>query len=199
LDSSVKLPPGQRVCFCRPRPLYGPVRDIVEWVDRDSKVVVPEPMVIDGEEIGCSSFATWYVLLGCGHVETKVTDPDWTPKDGFVLRGYKRPRQELERSFREIYADDEHYLAYMLRLIDENWPAPAPFTNCNACRHSRYVLSYQPVGLISPPPKPPRKPRPKKSREEILRDQVKRTDRELARLRRELRAATPPSSPDDKA
>jgi hypothetical protein len=191
LDSSLKLPPGQRVCFCH-QGHYGPVRDIVEWVDRDSKVVVPEPMVIEGKEIGFEPFTTWYVLLECGHVETTGTNPDWTPEDGSALRGYKRPRRELERSFREIYADDEHHLAYMLRLIDENWPEPAPFTNCNACRYSRYVVAYQPVGLISPPPKPPRQPRPKKSREEILRGQVTRTERELARLRRELKAATPP-------
>jgi hypothetical protein len=198
LDSSVKLPPGQRVCFCRPRPRHGPVRDIVEWVDRNSKVVVPEPMVIDGKEIGSSPFVTWYVLLDCGHVETTASDPDWTPKDGFALRGHNRPREEIERDFREIYADDENYLAYMLRRNDENWPEPAPFTNCNACSYSRYVVAYRPVGLISPPPKPPRKPRPKRSREEILRDQVKRTERELARLRLELKAATPPRSLDDK-
>jgi hypothetical protein len=38
-----------------------------------------------------------------------------------------------------------------------------------------------------PPPKPPRKPRRQRSREEILQEQVKRTERELARLRRELK------------
>jgi hypothetical protein len=34
-----------------------------------------------------------------------------------------------------------------------------------------------------PPPMPPRKPRRQRSREEILREQVKCTERELARLR----------------
>lgn len=193
LDNTVKLPSGQRACFCH-QGHYGPVRDIVGWVDRDSKVVEPEPMVIEGKKISFEPFATWYVLLDCGHVETTSTDRGWTPEDGFELRGYKRPRRELERIFRKTYADEEHYLARMLRLLDENWPEPAPFTNCNACMYSRYIVAYQPVGLIAPPPKPPRKPRPKKSREETLRDQVKRTERELARLRRELRAAAPPPS-----
>jgi hypothetical protein len=189
LDRTLKLPPGQRVCFCSPRPLHGPVRDIVEWVDRDSKVIDPEPIIIGGRKrVAVEPFVSWYVLLDCGHVETVSTDPDWTPSDGVVPRGYKRPRRELERTFREIHVDEEHYLAYSLRLLDENWPEPAPFTNCNACRHSHYIVAYQAIGLVSPPPKPPRKPRVQKSREEILRGQVKRTERELARLRKELKA-----------
>jgi hypothetical protein len=85
----------------------------------------------------------------------------------------------------------------MLRLLDANWPEPAPQTNCRACLHSHYIAAYQPVGLVSPP-KPPRKPRRQRSREEILRDQVKRAERELTRLRAELKAATPPPSPEDK-
>ena len=189
LDSSLKLPPGQRVCFCGSRrPLHGPLRDIIEWVDRDSKVIHPEPFVIDGQEpVTVEPFVSWYVLLDCGHVETVSTNPDWTPADGFAPRGFKRPRRELKRAFRKIHADEEHYLAYNLRLLDENWPEPAPFTNCNACRHSYYVVAYQAVGLVSPPPKPPRKPRAQKSREEILRAQVRRSERELARLRKELK------------
>jgi len=41
-----------------------------------------------------------------------------------------------------------------------------------------------------PPPMPPRKPRRQRSREEILHEQVKRTERELARLRREMKDVT---------
>jgi hypothetical protein len=197
LDGSVTLPAGQRICHCRPGS-HGPVRDIVEWVDRENKVRVIEPMIVDGEEIlHESAYVSWYVLLDCGHVESVSTDPSWGPQDGFVgKKGKRRPRGEVEREFRNLYADDEHHLAYLLRLLDENWPEPAPFTNCHACLHSYYIVAYQPVGLVAPPPKPPRKPRRQRSREEILREQVKRAERELSRLREELKDATPPPSPE---
>jgi hypothetical protein len=195
LDSSVRLPPGQRVCSCYrgggKGHRSGPVRDIAEWVDRDNTVKVMEPLVLGGKEIrGESAYVSWYVLLDCGHIESVITKPDWGPQDGFTPenRGKRRPRGEVEREFRKLYADDEHHLAYMIRLLDEKWPEPVPFTNCHACLHSHYVVAYQPVGLVSPPPKPPRKAPRQKSREEILRGQVKRTERELSRLRMELKA-----------
>src|ERR1700731_5502891 len=53
------------------------------------------------------------------------------------------------------------------------------------CTWVKSLVAYERIGWLVPPPKPPRKPRCQRSREEILRAQVKRAERELARLRRE--------------
>lgn len=66
-------------------------------------------------------------------------------------------------------------------------PEPAPFANRDACRHLYYVVAYQAVGMVLLPLKPLCKPRANKSREEILRERVRRSERELARLRKELK------------
>ena len=52
------------------------------------------------------------------------------------------------------------------------------------------IADGRPIGWLVPPPKPPRQPRRQRSREEMLQEQVKRTERELARLRRELKEVT---------
>jgi hypothetical protein len=123
------------VCFChrdRDKPAAhrsGPIRDIVEWVDREYREWHLRPLVMDGEEILSRRdeppLTTWHVLLDCGHVETVSTDAHWKPADGFgprpMKKGTKRlPRAEIEREVRDLYADDEHHLAYLLRLIHEN-------------------------------------------------------------------------------
>jgi hypothetical protein len=63
------------------------------------------------------------------------------------------------------------------------------------------LVAYERIGWLVPPPKPPRKPRRQRSREEILQEQVKRTERELARMRRELKEVTsvPAQSSTDNA
>jgi hypothetical protein len=135
IEHGLRLPAGQRRCVCRGliRP-SGPVRDIVKWVDRDRDMKTLEPLVVDGKKITCGHrYVSWYVMLDCGHVATVTTDPDWTPTDGFLPRGVSRDRREVESAFREANADDEHYLAHLLRQLDENFPSPAPFTNCEAC------------------------------------------------------------------
>jgi hypothetical protein len=189
----LRLPAGQRRCACRGliHP-SGPVRDIVEWVDRDRDAKTLEPFVVDGKKVTSGHrYVTWYVVLDCGHVATVTTDPGWRPADGFLPRGVRRDRREIEKTFREAHADDEHYLDYVLRQVDENFPSPAPFTNCEACQYSRYVVAYQAVGLVAPPPPPPRKPRNQKSRQQMLHERIKRSERELRQLRAELKELPP--------
>jgi len=48
------------------------------------------------------------------------------------------------------------------------------------CTWVKSLVAYERVGWLVPPPKPPRKPRRQRSREEILQEQVKRAERELA-------------------
>jgi hypothetical protein len=58
------------------------------------------------------------------------------------------------------------------------------------CTWVKSLAAYERVGWLVPPAKPPRKPRRQRSREEILQEQVKHTERELARMRRELQEVT---------
>jgi hypothetical protein len=76
-----------------------------------------------------------------------------------------------------------------MRLVKARYPRPAPWLPCTMCTWVKSLVAYERIGWLVPPPKPPRKPRRQRSREEILRAHVKRTERELARLRRELREA----------
>jgi hypothetical protein len=193
IGHGLRLPAGQRRCPCcgliRPS---GPVRDILEWVDRDSDVKMLEPLVVDGKQITSGSqYVSWYVVLDCGHLGTVTTDPDWKPADGFPPQGVRRDGRDVEKTFRKIHADDEDYLTYVLRQLDENVPTPTPFTNCEACHCSRYIVAYQSIGLVAPPPPPPRKPRKHKSRQQTLQERIKRTERELRQLRGELKGLPP--------
>jgi hypothetical protein len=193
IGHGLRLPAGQRRCACRGL-IYpnGPVREILEWVDRDRDVKTLEPLVGGGKKVTDGHrYVSWYVVLDCGHVATVTTDPDWKPADGFLPRGVMRDRREMEKTFREVHADDEHYLAYVLRQLDENFPSPAPFTNCDACHYSRYIVAYHSVGLVAPPPPPPRKPRKQKSRQQMLQERIKRSERELRQLRAELKELPP--------
>jgi hypothetical protein len=61
---------------------------------------------------------------------------------------------------------------------------PAPWLACTMCTWVKSLVAYERVGWLVPPLKRPRKPRRQRSREKILHEQVKRTERELARLRR---------------
>jgi hypothetical protein len=168
------------------------VREILEWVDRDRDVKTLEPLVVEGKKITDGHrYVSRYVVLDCGHVATVTNDPDWKPADGFLPRGVMRDRREMEKTFREVHADDEHYLAYVLRQLDENFPSPAPFINCDACHYSRYIVAYHSVGLVAPPPPPPRKPRKQKSRQQMLQERIKRSERELRQLRAELKELPP--------
>jgi hypothetical protein len=58
------------------------------------------------------------------------------------------------------------------------------------CTWVKSLVANERIGWLVPPPKPPRQPRRQRSREEILQEQVKRTERELARLRTELKEVT---------
>ena len=84
----------------------------------------------------------------------------------------------------ETMPDDDHKRKRM-RLVKARYPRPAPWLSCTMCTWVKSLVVYERIGWLVPPPKPPRKPRCQRSREEILRAQVKRAERELARLRRE--------------
>ena len=43
--------------------------------------------------------------------------------------------------------------------------------------HSRYIVAYRPVRLIAPGPPRPRKPRKTKSRDQLLRERIKRAEK----------------------
>jgi hypothetical protein len=94
----------------------------------------------------------------------------------------------------ELWADDPEMWALVRQTTAHSsafcYPRPAPWLACTMCTWVKSLVAYERVGWLVPPPKPPRKPRRQRSREEILREQVKRTERELARLRRELKDVT---------
>ena len=84
----------------------------------------------------------------------------------------------------------ENHTAYTQRRVDEGWPEPTPFTNCDACRYARHIVAYESVGWVVPPPKKPRQPPRKRNEEEILQEKVKKAERDLARLQKELKEAS---------
>jgi hypothetical protein len=89
----------------------------------------------------------------------------------------------------ETMPDDDHKRKQM-RLVKARYPRLAPWLPCTMCTWVKSLVAYERIGWLVPPPKPPRKPRRQRSREEILQEQVKRSERELARLRRELKEVT---------
>jgi hypothetical protein len=144
------------------------------------------------------SSAFWTVILACGRAETMVTDIDWVfgPPPHFVTA----ERAGEMAAELETMPDDDHKRKQM-RLVKARYPRPAPWLPCTMCTWVKSLAAYERIGWLVPPPKPPRKPRRQRSREEILQEQVKRTERELARLRRELKEVTsaPAQSSTDNA
>ena len=60
----VSLPAGQRRCFtCPHAQQFGPVRNVVRWVERSKKLVTTEPLIVDGKEIHDEKT---YASLACG-------------------------------------------------------------------------------------------------------------------------------------
>ena len=91
----------------------------------------------------CCSAVIWTPIL---------TAPDWVPGDGFTASGHGvRSDEEFETAVSEIWGDEKNHLDYLRRHRAENCPEPAPFATCDACRYARYIVAYQPVGLIAPP------------------------------------------------
>ncbi|MDT5085152.1 MAG: hypothetical protein QOJ61_2195 [Mycobacterium sp.] len=133
------------------------------------------------------SSAFWTVILACGHVETMVTNLDWV--FGQPPHFVSEERAGEMAAELETMPDDD-YKRKQMRLVKARYPRPAPWLPCTMCTWVKSLVAYERIGWLVPPPKPPRQPRRQRSREEILQEQVKRTERELARLRRELKEVT---------
>jgi hypothetical protein len=186
LPGEPALPAGQHMCFgdsCA-RPRRRPVRDIVEWIQRGETYTTE---TFAGEEV---ERVRWDVVLSCGHLKPSITEVNWKPEDGFTPKGRgKRSLGEWEEELDQM-GDHPDFLELMRRNLAENFPEPAPFTNCDACEYARHIVAYQLVGPLVPPPKPPPKPRKKKSPEERLRERIRRSERELRQARKELKQIT---------
>jgi hypothetical protein len=207
------LPGGQFLCEKSAREHKGspePEQLIVGWIDREVKDFPPDPVEppelwTDDPEMWAlvrqdtaHSSAFWTVILACGHVETMVTNLDWVfgqPPHFVTEQRAGEMAAELE-----TMPDDDHKRKQM-RLVKARYPRPAPWLACTMCTWVKSLVAYERIGWLVPPPKPPRKPRRQRSCEEILHEQVKRTERELARLRRELKEVTsaPAQSATDNA
>jgi hypothetical protein len=197
-----RLPAGQFLCEKSAREhkrAPEPDQLVVGWIDRDVKDFPPDPVEppelwADDPEMWAlvrwdtaQSSAFWTVTLACGHVETMVTDLDWVfgqPPHFVTAQRAAEMAAELESM-----PDDDHKRKQM-RLVKARYPRPAPWLPCTMCTWVKSMVAYERIGWLVAPPKPPRKPRRQRSREEILQEQVKRTERELARLRRELKDIT---------
>jgi hypothetical protein len=211
--SRQRLPAGQFLCEKSAGEQKGspePEQLIVGWIDWEVKDFPPDPVEppelwADDHEMWAlvrqktaHSSAFWTVILACGHVETMVTDVDWVfgqPPHFVAEQRAGEMAAELE-----TLPDDDHKRKQM-RLVKARYPRPAPWLSCTMCTWVKSLVAYQRAGWLVPPPKPPRKPRRQRSREEILQEQVNRTERELARLRRELKEVTsvPRTSSTDNA
>jgi hypothetical protein len=211
--SRQRLPAGQFLCEKSARKHKRspePEQLIVGWIDREVKDFPPDPVEppelwADDPEIWAlvrqttahsSAFRT--VILACGHAETMVTDVDWV--FGQPPHFVSEERAGEMAAELETMPDDDHKRKQM-RLVKARYPRPAPWLPCTMCTWVKSLVAYERIGWLVPPPKPPRKPRRQRSREEILHEQVKRTERELARLRRELKEVTsaPAQSSTDNA
>jgi hypothetical protein len=157
----------------------------------------PEIWAIVRQDTAHSS-AFWKVILACGHVETMVTDIDWVvgQPPHFVT---EERAAEMAAELETMPVDDHQ--RKQMRLVKARYPRPAPWLPCTMRTWVKSLVAYERIGWLVPPPKPPRKPRRQRSREEILQEQVKRTERELARMRRELKEVTsvPAQSSTDNA
>jgi hypothetical protein len=200
--SRQRLPAGQFLCEKSVREHKRspePEQLIVGWIDREVNEFPPDPVEppelwADDPEMWAlvrhnttHSSAFWTVILACVHVETMVTDLDW-------VFG-QQPHFVTEERAGEMAAElqtmpDDDHKRKQTRLVNARYPRPSPWLPCTMCTWVKSLVVYERIGWLVPSQKPPRKPRRQRSREEILQEQVKRTERELARLRRELKEVT---------
>ena len=70
-------------------------------------------------------------------------------------------------------------------MLEVGWPELGTYLNCRLCPIARTVVAYEPLGWLVAPAKQVRQRR-QKSRQEVLKERIRRTERELKQLRKEL-------------
>ncbi|MBL1074470.1 hypothetical protein JK358_08675 [Nocardia sp. 2] len=142
-----------------------PLREITEWVEREQR-----PGFYSQElERQLEPFASWTVMLSCGHYESPVvTELDWRPEHGF------REQSGVARDGK----------------------LPSSMKDCRHCVYMRRVTGARSIGplarpKVSKPPQPPsrrtltRRLNAAEASARALREQLAQVEQETVRLRSE--------------
>jgi hypothetical protein len=149
---------------------HHPWREITRWAEREERW---------SSRTG-KRYATWTVLLACGHFGRVVTDFDWRPEHGH------RPQPQKAEKYREWLAkpggSDVGRLAMEAELLD-GCPEPQTRDSCADCVCRRRIVSFKPMGPLTWPGDEERPSR------EVLTRQLTAAEKEPDKLRARLEEA----------
>lgn len=188
--------------WCNEHVTAKPYRDIVDWVDSETKEFPPDPVepqhgldpktwaMVRFTEAHSSAF--WLVTLDWGHyMKHVVTDVDWKPEDGPRVVSAER-RDEMRIDFADLWEaeskerpwpKEERQRDHMRKMIDLRWPQPEPEQECYACAYTSRVIGYQRIGWLVARSKPPVS---EPNRREAIQAQLAKAEAEVQRLQLKL-------------
>ncbi|MGO9097944.1 MAG: hypothetical protein ACLP9Y_00310 [Mycobacterium sp.] len=127
--------------------------------------------------------ADWKATLTCGHQIEARRNVDWTPEQGLKQATPTRLK-EMRLELAKVYAP-EPIPNHDQKMLDAGWPELGYYLDCRLCPIVRTVVAYESLGWLVAPAKQVRQRR-QKSRREVLEERIRRTERELKELRKEL-------------
>jgi hypothetical protein len=192
--SRQQLPHGQYLCRGEHTMPSPPLRDIASWDEcLGRRLLPPDPvkpqygipddvwaLIRHGDQRWVTG---WKATLTCGHQIEVQRNPDWTPELG-LKRATSARLQEMRPELAKVYAP-EPIPDHDQKMLDAGWPELGSYLDCPLCPIVRTVTAYEPVGWLVAPAKQVQAPR-RKSRREVLEERIRRTERELKQLRKEL-------------
>jgi hypothetical protein len=109
-------------------------------------------------------------------------DLDWTPDQG-VTRSPETVAHIRNRHAKRGVEPS----GWIAKSLAVGWPDDAHDMDCSLCPIVRKPVAYEPLGWLVPPPKPPLKPRRRKSPKELKAARLRQVKREAKKLRSELK------------
>jgi len=192
--SRQQLPHGQYLCGGEhPTPSL-PLRDIASWDECLGRRLLPADPVRPRHGIPADVWAVirhgdqgwvadWKATLTCGHHIEVQRNVDWTPEQG-LNRATPARLEEMRLELAKVNAP-EPIPDHDQKMLDAGWPELGYYLDCRQCPIVRTVVAYEPLGWLVAPAKQARARR-QKSRREVLEERIRRTERELKQLRKEL-------------
>jgi hypothetical protein len=192
--SRQRLPQGQYLCRGEhPRPSL-PLCDIASWDGCLGRRLLPPDPVEPQHGIPPDVWAVmrhgdqrwvadWKATLTCGHQIEVQRNVDWTPEQG-LKRAEQSRLKEMRVELAKVYAP-ELIPDHDQKMLDAGWPELGSYLDCRLCPIVRIVVAYESLGWLVAPAKQVRQRR-QKSRREVLEERIRRTERELKQLRKEL-------------
>jgi hypothetical protein len=147
-----------------------PWREVAKWLERHERWSSKT-----GER-----YASWTILLSCGHVDSIIADFGWQPEHGH------KPQPELAEKMRLLLDRDDvddSLRQYIELRLPGGWPKPETGAECNDCVYLRRIVSFEPIGPLTWPGDDERPSR------EVLTRRLHAAEAKADRLREQLAEA----------